>query len=88
MSYYSRAKSIIETLLDKTYTDEKFVELIDTITSYQPEMNLTDEQKCEGFIQLWSSQLVSVVRSRAENEVRQAAEETAKQAGDDAVTNL
>lgn len=88
MSSYSRAKTIIESLRDKTYTDEKFVELIDTLTNYQPAMNLTDEQKCEGFIQLWDSQLEKIVRLRAETEVKKAAEAQAKQAGDDAVANL
>jgi hypothetical protein len=88
MSSYSRAKTIIESLLDKTYTDEKFVELIDTITNYQSEMNLSDEQKCEGFIQLWASQLEKVVRLRAETKVKKAVEEEAKLAGDEAVANL
>ena len=88
MSHYNRAKTIIESLLNKTYTDEKFVEIIDSITNYQPSMGLSDEQKCEGFINLWSSQLMQTIRLRAEQKVKQAAEEEAIQAGEDAVNNL
>lgn len=88
MSYYSRSKTIVESLLDKSYTDEDFISLIDTITNYTEAQGLTDEQKCQGFITLWAGQLQRIVRVRAEDEVKKAAEIAAKQAGDDAVANL
>lgn len=88
MSNYTRAKTVVEALLDKTFTDETFVELINNITSYQAASNYTDEEKCAGFLLLWGDQLRKVVKSHAEGDVLRAAGLAAEEAGISAIANL
>jgi hypothetical protein len=88
MSNYTRAKNVVESLLDQTFTDEDFVSLIDDITSYRPAQNLTDEEKCGNFLNLWASQLKNVVRAHAKSRALAEAEAAAEAAADAAIANL
>jgi len=88
MSNVTRSKVVLEALLDKTFTDEAHIALVDNITSYQQAQNFTDEQKCERFLTLWSRQLLNVVQGNAESQVRRDAELAAIEAGNTAIANL
>jgi len=88
MSNVTRAKTVVEALLDKTFTDAAFITLIDNITSYHPVMNLTDEEKCQAFLALWADQLKKVVKNHAESRIRRDAELAAVEAGNIAIANL
>ena len=88
MSNVTRSKTVLEALLDKTFTDEEHIALVDNITSYQPSQNFTDEEKCGRFLALWANQLKKVVRSHAEGKVKRDAEIAAEEAGNSAIANL